>query len=158
MGDSRRFKEFADLIHKQFPRARRIADVAGGAGYLRKELLNIYDLQYIHTYDPNNKNPIATHGSREKHFRKYFTLDSLKKDQYDLIVGMHPDGASEIIVSAPIDFIIVPCCAIPTLSIYNQTIGWNTHLYQLAQKIKYKELRWLKLDITGPNKVLLCRR
>jgi len=38
MGDSRRFDLFAKLATKYFPKSYRIADVAGGAGYLRLAL------------------------------------------------------------------------------------------------------------------------
>lgn len=38
MGDRRRFDLFAKMIMREFPAARRIADVAGGRGWIQVAL------------------------------------------------------------------------------------------------------------------------
>jgi hypothetical protein len=114
MGDSRRFKAISDLICRNF-KPCKVADVAGGGGMLSFELAQKgFDCTVI---DPRKtdlpKEYRLKHRRGHKTFkreRKLFTRgDAI---DYDLIIGLHPDGATkEICISSltkPV--FIVPCC------------------------------------------------
>lgn len=103
MGDNRRFKVVADFVERNYPIAkyRSIADVAGGAkGFLTRELRK-------RGYDSENIDPRASafDGERKLYKREMAMV-------YDLVVALHPDGATEEVCKTantkPI--ILIPCC------------------------------------------------
>ncbi|MCB1156813.1 MAG: hypothetical protein H7A25_07275 [Leptospiraceae bacterium] len=104
MADLRRFEYFAGFIHKKFGTCR-IYDVAGGMGKLNEELSKLgCD---VLTFDKRHKHlPV-------KFEVKEFTLE--EECRADLVVGMHPDGATKLIIDYAamhnIPFAIVPCCS-----------------------------------------------
>lgn len=117
MGDVRRFEVFADWIEERFPpdRFRRVLDVAGGGGMLALELA---DRGYmVKVVDPRKSRPPA----RERRSRRNLLgLVEYVQERFqpsmateaDLVIGLHPDGATKAICEAvdhaPV--VIVPCC------------------------------------------------
>lgn len=105
MADKRRFELFARFLKERFPGARRLYDVAGGMGKLNVELTRCGFAAI--TYDVRHKRlPVAFAERR-------FTLD--EPCECDLVVGMHPDGATRLIIEYAAKhrrpFSIVPCCS-----------------------------------------------
>jgi len=149
MGDKFRFSTFALMVHQAFPRQEKIIDVAGGKGYLQYSLRQLgYN---VVTYDPKGK-PFKRNLSFVK---KLFTTTT--KVEADLLVGMHPDGATDCIVVQAIKrnvpFAIVPCCIIPVATSFKGSFnGWLNHLTQLARPYKVERHY---LNIKGKNTVLV---
>lgn len=113
----------ADAVADLWPdRAFRIADVAAGKGYLRAAL---YQRGY-HDVTCFDRRPRKAH----RPYYRYQHLDSSVKvrGQFDLLLGMHPDEATDAIVvraaEAGVPFAIVPCCVRPTASVF-----WGEHRY-----------------------------
>lgn len=156
MGDPRRFTRFAELIKTQFPNAKNIADVAGGKGYLQLALKE-KGYENVTTFDKRK------HRCRRNIKFKHLYFSEKIKERFDLIVGMHPDEATDVIVveasKRKIPFAIVPCCVKPTASIvhgqYNYT-NWIKHLKQLAERKNFK-VQELNLRITGKRLVIIGR-
>jgi hypothetical protein len=118
MGDSLRFKVFANYIKTNFPKVKSIADIAGGKGCLQVELRK---LGYtVTTYDKRH-----VRISRNLSY-KYAYFDNRVKDHYDLLIGMHPDEATDVIVTEAIKrnipFCVVPCCVIPHATKCNKKV------------------------------------
>lgn len=105
MADKRRFELFARFLRERFPRARRVFDVAGGMGKLNVELSRAGFSAL--TFDVRHKRLDVPFAERR------FTLD--EPCECDLVVGMHPDGATRLIVEYAAKhrrpFAIVPCCS-----------------------------------------------
>jgi len=154
MGDSRRFDLFAKLIKSTFPKARSIVDVAGGKGYLNLALLDL-DYPKVTTYDVRVSGRIKGIEYKTKLF------NSSAADDYDLIVGMHPDEATDhIIVEAgkrTIPFIVCPCCvkpsAVPFWGNYNRR-NWLSHLLSLAER-SGMETTMTTLPMNGRNEIII---
>jgi len=115
MGDNRRFEVLAQFTERNFPPPLRIADVAGGQGNLSFILTQKgYDCTVI---DPRKTN--LSKKERRLSNRKGIRFARIRKEfnatmvlDYDLIIGLHPDEATEAICNAARDrpCIIVPCC------------------------------------------------
>lgn len=121
MADKRRFDLFADFLCARFP-AERIFDIAGGMGKLN-EALTARGRKVL-TFDRRHKHLPVEFAERE------FTLE--EPCQADLVVGMHPDGATRIIIEYAarhrIPFAVVPCCSDNSMP-YKP---WMRHLADLA--------------------------
>lgn len=122
MADKRRFDLFAALLRERFPRATRVFDVAGGQGKLNEALTRRgCD---VTTFDRRHKHLPVKFAERE------FTLE--EPCEADLVVGMHPDGATRVIVEYAarhrLAFAIVPCCSDNSMP-YKP---WMRHLAELA--------------------------
>jgi hypothetical protein len=120
VSDKRRFSLFAAHLKEAFPSARRVYDVAGGMGALNAALgeLGIAAL----TFDARRKRlPVAFAERR-------FTLE--EPCACDLIVGLHPDGATRLIIEYAakhrIPFSVVPCCS-------DNGTPYKTWMKQLAE-------------------------
>src|SRR5690349_18797597 len=105
MADKRRFELFADLVVREFPDAARIFDVAGGMGRLNEELTR-------------RGREVTTFDERHKHLAVRFAERRFSLDEpcaCDLVVGMHPDGATRVIIAYAarhrVPFAVVPCCS-----------------------------------------------
>ncbi len=85
MGDSKRFELFAQYIARNFSASKYPrADIAGGQGYLQQALRK---LSYqVTTFDKRHK-----HVKSNKIQYKFKYFNSSIKEEYDLLVGMHPD-------------------------------------------------------------------
>lgn len=154
MGDSRRFEVFANFIKANFPNCRQVADVAGGKGYLQTALR---DLGFnVITFD-KRKGRRNRPGKFEFQYR-YF--DSTVKNDFDLLVGMHPDEATDVIIREAakrrVPFAIVPCCIMPTAYIYygqHKYSQWVEHLKNVAKRLGY-QVYDTQLKIQGKNTVI----
>jgi hypothetical protein len=122
VADKRRFDLFAELLVAKFPAAVRIFDVAGGMGRLNEALTA-------------RGRTVTTYDTRHKHLpvrfaERLFTLD--EPCEADLVVGMHADGATRVIVEYAarhrIAFAVVPCCSDNGMP-YKP---WMRHLAELA--------------------------
>lgn len=124
MADLRRFELFADLLTSRFPSALRVFDVAGGQGALNLALTQRG--RSCLTFDRRHKHLPVDFAMRD------FTLD--EPCEADLVVGMHADGATRVIIEYAIKhrlpFAVVPCCSDNSMP-YKP---WMRHLAQLAHE------------------------
>lgn len=104
MADKARFDLFARFLTQRFD-APRIFDVAGGMGRLNEALTRLG--RTCTTFDLRHKHLPVRYETR------MFTLDV--PCDAGLVVGMHPDGATRIIIeyagAHSIPFAVVPCCS-----------------------------------------------
>ncbi|MFO0596787.1 MAG: hypothetical protein U0228_15850 [Myxococcaceae bacterium] len=146
MADKRRFDLFAELIRSRFPDARRIFDVAGGQGKLNDALVRRGC--EVTTFDRRHKHLPVTFAERD------FTLD--EPCTADAVVGMHPDGATRVIVEYAakhkVAFAIVPCCSDNSMP-YKP---WMRHLAELAAQLG-GEVSEETLPMEGRARVILGR-
>jgi hypothetical protein len=104
MADKRRFELFARFIVQTFD-APRVFDVAGGMGKLNEALTRLG--RTVTTFDERHKH------AEVRYARRKFTLE--EPCECDLVVGLHPDGATRVIIEYAgrhrIPFAVVPCCS-----------------------------------------------
>ena len=157
MGDRRRFDLFAQLIERRWPeRGLRIADVAGGQGGLRAALHQRGYRQVV-TFDKRK-------GRAHRPGYRYGWFDADARGEFDLLVGMHPDEATDVIIVTAwrrgLPFAVVPCCALPTLIPYRGAQAglqpWFRHLAREARKLGF-EVEESSLPMSGANLVLVGR-
>jgi len=104
-GDPTRFQVIADYVADRYWRdVRYIADVAGGQGMLARILSKQYN------YDCEVIDPRAWVLKGVRHQASAF--DPAFSSYYDLIVGLHPDGALREVAQAALlrPALIIPCC------------------------------------------------
>jgi hypothetical protein len=144
MADKRRFELFAQFISERFP-ATRIFDIAGGQGRLNESLTKLG-----HT--------VTTFDLRHKHLpvrfaQRAFTLE--EPCEADLLVGMHPDGATRIIIEYAalhrLPFAVVPCCSDNSMP-YNP---WMRHLAELARARGFARVEEHSLPMEGRARVIV---
>jgi hypothetical protein len=144
VGDKRRFDLFAQLIARRFT-APRIYDVAGGMGKLNEALTKLG--REVTTFDRRHKHLPVTFAERR------FTLD--EPCAADLVVGMHPDGATRIIVEYAakhrIPFAVVPCCADNSMS----PKPWARYVAQLARELGFTIVEEVDLPMEGRARVIV---
>lgn len=153
MGDRRRFDVFARYIKSNFPGEQRIADIASGKGYLQVALRE-QGYSYIVSYDKRKIrcNKIKT---------VYRLFDDKEKTQFDLLVGLHPDEATDVIITQAakrkIPFVIVPCCVKPHDTVFWKSSShyteWIDHLQKYAEKLGF-DVTMTRLPIKGRNIVM----
>lgn len=167
MGDPRRFQVFAEFIARTFPHAQRIADVAGGHGLLSVELLLrgfepvIIDPRKADSLPRKTRKRLRKKALRTgvvpKLERVLAMIQEVDADQFDLIVGLHPDQATEPIVRAATrrdkPFAVVPCCVMPLDGIGRTYVEWIGYLAALAPGS-----RVMTLPIQGANLVIYQER
>lgn len=104
MGDTRRFAVVADFVAHNFSPCHA-ADVAGGTGLLAKHLeargftCDVIDSRSYHGRKPSRL------------VRDRFVASMA--DQYDLLIGLHPDDATMELCRAAksgVPVVIIPCC------------------------------------------------
>jgi hypothetical protein len=144
MADKRRFELFARFISERFS-APRIFDIAGGQGRLNEALTKLG-----HT--------VTTFDLRHKHLpvrfaQRAFTLE--EPCEADLLVGMHPDGATRIIIEYAaqhrLPFAVVPCCSDNSMP-YNP---WMRFLAELARERGFATVAEHSLPMEGRARVIL---
>lgn len=158
MGDSRRFSLFADFISRQFPDRRLdIADVAAGKGGL-KAALYLVGYRRVTAWDRRHKLAKPRPGQRFQ----LFDHRSAPRG-YRLVVGMHPDQATdEIILYAAkhrVPFAVCPCCVLPSGTGYagrNDYDAWVRHLTDVARAARFR-VDAFTLPMNGRNGVLVGR-
>lgn len=143
MADKRRFELFARYLRGRFPQARRVWDVAGGMGRLNTELAKL-------GFEP------LTFDARAKHLPVPFAerrLTLAEPCACDLVVGMHPDGATSVIVEYAarhaVPFSVVPCCSDNSMS-YRP---WMRHLAARAAGLGFA-VEEAALAMSGRARVL----
>ena len=142
MGDRRRFHEVAELVLELFPpdTHRTVADVAGGKGKLAGKLMARGYMATI--IDPRRS---RKHPKGARRLSDVFLPGMAHR--YDLLVGLHPDGATEALAEAarrrPV--VIVPCCL-------HQWDGPEEG--DLEDRIR---ARWTRLGLTWRETVLPIR-
>ncbi len=152
MGDPSRFWKFARFIAKVASPGMHIADVAGGKGKLRGALWMI-GLKNVTTID-------VRHEQARRGAYRLFDYRT-EPGKYDLLVGMHPDAATDHIIMFSgfrrVPAIICPCCVMPSASRYGGRRGyypdWLSHLKSLSVSMRMKVLH-TRIDIAGRNDVL----
>jgi len=146
MADKQRFELFADFLTARFD-APRIFDVAGGMGKLNEALTQRG--RSVLTFDRRHKHLPVEFAERE------FTLE--QDCDAGLLVGMHPDGATRIIIEYAarhgIGFAIVPCCSDNGMS-YKP---WMRHLKALAEAQGFANVVEESLPMRGRARVLYAQ-
>jgi|SRR6218665_1682039 len=126
MADKRRFDLFAQFLVERFA-ASRVFDIAGGQGRLNQALSQRGCT--VTTFDLRHKRLPVRYAER------LFTLD--EPCECDLLVGMHPDGATRVIIEYAakhrLPFAVVPCCSDNGMP-YNP---WRRHLAELARGLGF---------------------
>lgn len=144
MADKRRFELFAQLITERFA-APRIYDIAGGQGRLNEALTKLG--RKVTTFDLRHKHLPVLYAQRA------FTLD--EPCEAELLVGMHPDGATRIIIEYAaqhrLPFAVVPCCSDNSMP-YNP---WMRHLAELARERGFTAVEEHSLPMEGRARVIL---
>lgn len=158
MGDKRRFDLFAKLIRKQFDpkQYRRVADVASGKGHLQISLRQ-HGFHKVVSFDNRWKGP----RTGRRHYRHTF-FDAGVRERFDLLVGMHPDGATDVIIDQAAryetPFVVCPCCAIPNAHLFSGPRSeWVCHLMKLAERLGFS-VQEFALRMNGANRVLVGKR
>ena len=145
MADKRRFDLFAQLLVERFPAAQRVFDVAGGQGKLNEALTRLG--RTVTTFDLRHKRLPVRYAER------IFTLD--EPCEADLVVGMHPDGATRVIIEYAakhaLPFAVVPCCSDNSMP-YNP---WRRHLAEVARAQGFAHVEEVDLPMEGRSAVVL---
>lgn len=157
MGDPRRFDLFSRVISGEFSdRTLRIADVAGGKGYLQIALRE-RGFSRVTTFDKRHKR-----AGRSLDYTYRFFGESVRED-FHLIVGMHPDEATDEIIAAAhrrkVPFAICPCCVRPSAYAYwgdTNSSDWRRHLSEKAASLGFEVSRY-RLRMDGANHVIIGR-
>ena len=144
MGDHARFDRFADFLVREFPDATRIWDIAGGMGKLNEALTA-------------RGRDVLTFDARAKHLPVKFAERLLLPDepcQTDLLVGLHPDGATRIIVEYAaqhhLPFAVIPCCSDNSMP-YKP---WVRHIGEIAREAGFV-VSEAELPITGRRRIII---
>ncbi len=144
MGDLARFDRFADFLVSEFPDATRVWDIAGGMGKLNAALTARG--RHALTFD-----------ARAKHLPVPFAERLLTLDEpctADLVVGLHPDGATRIIVEYAarhrLPFAVVPCCSDNSMP-YKP---WLRHIGAIAVQAGFV-VREAELKMSGRSRVVV---
>lgn len=158
MGDNRRFSLFASMIAVQFPadKYRRVADVAGGKGYLQVAL---QEHGYtVTTFDRRNRRAVR-YGPNYQY--RYFGPGV--RDEFDLLVGLHPDEATDVIIVEAarrrLPFAVCPCCVMPNQIAFWEHANyknWIAHLTREATRRGFT-VDELQLRMSGRSRVLIGR-
>jgi hypothetical protein len=144
MADKRRFDIFASFLVERFA-APRIFDIAGGQGRLNEALTKLG--RTVTTFDLRHKHlPV-------RYAQRIFTLE--EPCETDLLVGMHPDGATRVIIEYAAlhrrPFAVVPCCSDNSMP-YNP---WRRYLAELARERGFTTVEEHELLMEGRAKVIL---
>lgn len=145
MADKRRFDLFARFLANRFSTAQRVYDVAGGMGKLNEALTRLG--REVTTFDLRHKRL-----PQLRYEERIFTLD--EPCSADLVVGMHPDGATRIIIEYAakhrIPFAVVPCCSDNGMP-YKP---WMRHLAEVAREQGIPHVEEAVLPMDGRARVV----
>ena len=164
--DKRRFRAFADFIGRTFPKVETVADVAGGRGVLSYYLRELgYDATIVDSRDAQLPRYIrralrkqsVKQGRLVEIPRAVRRLQEIDLSPFDLVVALHPDGATEYAIRAALeldkDFAVVPCCVFPIDGVKRSEEDWREYLTSLSPDIVTATL-----PIDGANLVLYRAR
>ena len=145
-GDATRFQVIADYIADHYWRdLRYIADVAGGQGMLARILSKQYN------YKCEVIDPRAWVLKGVQHQASAF--DPAFSSYYDLIVGLHPDGALREVAQAALlrPVLLVPCCNFWSEEKLGQTALFEAiELYYAQHGVRYERVVF---PFKGPKNV-----
>jgi hypothetical protein len=154
MGDPRRFHLFAKMVQEYVPSTFRIADVAGGKGYLQSALRQLGYTSIV-SWDRRPRYAVGRSGYR------YGWFDHRSAPEYDAIVAMHPDEGTDHAIMYAVErgviAIVCPCCTRPHAVPYwgdANYAGWREHLWSLASR-GVRRPEWRRLKMNGRNDVLI---
>ena len=156
MGDKNRANVFAAWISRQFPHCKTVLDVAGGNAELSLWLTLLdYRVTIIDKKARFGKHPLCFRKCRRKVKLLRRDIKGYWNPEIDLIVGMHPDSATEeIVVLADIYckcFAVVPCCVMPVKKRTMTETQWIGYLALLPHNL---DTRTTTLGISGKNTVV----
>jgi len=161
VGDERRFDVLANFVQRNFPPPLKVADVAGGQG-------NLSFILAQRGYDCTVIDPRKTGLSKKKRqisrrkriqFRQIHSeFHAEMTEDYDLIIGLHPDQATEEICYAakirPV--ILVPCC-----KYWNgiENHGAASLSDTIRKFFRQNKIEWWEtlLEINGKNLVFIAK-
>lgn len=160
MGDKRRFDLFAKFVASQIrPSIRgdvRVADVAAGKGGLSFALRE-HGFRNIVPFEPlpRRGGQVRRLGIRAQEFMPAHA------SEFDLIVGMHPDGATDCILAGAALHrkmaIVSPCCVRPNAWTYwGSKVShkdWHAHLLRRSAEAGLV-LQVGALKMTGANTIM----
>lgn len=160
MGDPRRFDLFARFIANLIPPASRgslrVADVASGKGTLSFALRE-HGFARITPFEPSPRRggQVRRLGIVVRDFRPADAAD------FDLIVGMHPDAATDCILSGAALYrriaVVSPCCVRPNAWTYwgskTSHKQWHEHLLRRSAEAGMR-LNVGQLRMNGANTVM----
>ena len=156
-----RFEVLAEFIAARFPLpgTRTVLDVGGSMGVLAYHLARRG--YHVTVIDPRRK-------AIKRHFRKlaqkggfisrlaYQQRVLLETDRADLLVGLHPDQATEAIVRQAVriraGLVVVPCCVMPEDGIHRTADEWRDYLVAIAAGTH--DVRVDALPMRGANTVI----
>ena len=160
--DKRRFRAFAEFIRTTYPQIGKVADVAGGHGNLSFFLRELgYDATIIDSREIHLprwmkrilRKESVKQGRLVEIPRAVGNVEDLDLQAFDLLVGLHPDEATEYILRTAIkydkDFAIVPCCVFPIDRVKRSKEKWFEYLISFS-----KDIVTAALPIKGDNIVL----
>lgn len=163
--ERRRFHVFAQFIHETFPDAKNVADVAGGVGILSYYLYElghrptIIDcrLTRLTNYYRRRLRKRSLREGRDIQIRRLIKpVQEADLQEFDLVLALHPDQATEPAVRAAIkhgkSFAVVPCCVFPIDGVKRSREEWLKHLSSLAP-----DVATATLPMDGANVVLYWR-
>jgi hypothetical protein len=104
-GDETRFEIIAEYVYRRFGNTvRYIADVAGGQGLLSRILSKKFNYK-AEVVDPRGYT-LKGVPSKQCEYRPDMA------QYYDLIIGLHPDGATRAVAESAVyrPVLLVPCC------------------------------------------------
>ena len=147
-GDPQRFEVIADFIAERYSNAIDcIADVAGGKGILTRLLAKKKN------YDCDLIDPRRTVLKGIEHRPEQFEPEMA--DYYDLLVGLHPDGALRQLGEAGLirPAVIVPCCNFWD----EQRRGQDELLEAIEDFYRQHSVRFerIELDFKGPKNIAI---
>jgi len=146
VGDRLRFVVFARFLRETFPEATKVADVAGGRGLLSLELRQlgftptIIDPRLVtnlpHRVRRALRREALQTGRVPRVPRLHARLEEVDLSEFDLVVGLHLDQASEPLARRAVElgkpFALVPCCVMPLDGLGRSYADWVTYLAALA--------------------------
>ena len=163
MGDKNRFKAFADFLLPKISKNARIADIAGGKGWLQAEL-RLRGFQNVCTFD-RYLDTRRTKNGVSWYCQSFFETDFAK--DFDVLLGLHPDGATDTIIFSAAKyekkFCLVPCCltqnqipflrprkikGIDAFDIWCEHLISSAHVLGMQTKVDF-------LPISGRNKIIM---
>lgn len=146
-GDPNRFQVVADFVLTEFGKQTRyIADVAGGKGILTR-ILNKKNLD-CELIDPRQRS-IKGIKHRQEPFLPEMT------DYYDLLIGLHPDGALRELGEAALirPVVMIPCC-----NFWDQYRRGQKELLMAIKNFyrdNYVQYQEIVLDFKGPKNIAI---
>ncbi len=156
MGAENRGEIFAKFVCKQFPKAQYIWDVAGGKGMVARSLANKSQIRTVFVFDPSPRWEGKPHPKIFYKGTEFIANDPPKLPLPDVIIGMHPDEATEEILEFAkehkLRFAIVPCCQKGRWAGHRHK-PWHIVLFEYCQKHS-RSVRQTLLKMTGKNLVI----